>query len=177
MTLSSFQRCLIEMNKLDRTEIQAYKVLIPELAKFELTHFSSSLLQKLTPRLFAGKFDLSPESRGFFMVLEDVSLDFQARNFNSGLTKNEVITALTNLAEFHAIAHAFAKTGKINLKETFPFLSNFMVCYPLKNDICIIKVFMPSNRTWTSQSYKTPSTRIASQSFSRPCKACQTVTS
>ena len=115
---------------MDVTEIECYKNTLKDLdefAKNEDLITDSLSIPKLTAKLIAADYDTTPENRGFFLILEDISNNHSLKDFNAGLSEDEIRICLERIAWFHAVAFCFKQKKDINFNEKYPFLSCFKV--------------------------------------------------
>ncbi len=75
--LGSFLR----QQRLDITEVEAYKTVLEEVIKFEEENCEGATLRRSLPKFLAGGYDdvesAAESKRGFFLALEDVSDNYQ----------------------------------------------------------------------------------------------------
>ena len=121
----------------DRIEISTYNTFFPELIKFEKEHFQgTSELETMLPRVFAADYNLSKDKRGFYLIMEDISLEFQLVATEDGITHLQITKALDKLARFHAIGYAYAKNNPSTIENwkldsEYPFVHDFKrIDYP-----------------------------------------------
>ena len=111
------QKVFIENHPLDKIEIQTYDKTLPMLQSFEKQEMGTMKLQEMTCRYFGGKYCLDKESRGFYLILEDISDTHQMPNLDKGLTDDQVVDSLRKLAYFHGLSYCFAKKNNVNYLE------------------------------------------------------------
>ena len=121
----------------DRIEISTYNTFFPELIKFEREQLhGKSELETMLPKVYAADYCLSKDNRGFYLIMEDISADFQLIATEEGLSHLQISKALEKLARFHAIGYAFTKNNLTivegwKLESEYPFVSDFKrVDYP-----------------------------------------------
>ena len=139
-------REFVTQSFMDITEIQTYKVLFRDLTDFERKHSKNKALngvESLIPKLISADYCLERDKRGCYLLLEDLSDNFEMKDFNEGLTSDQVIKSLEALAQFHATTFAFKKVEKIaGFTQKYDFLSSFFEKFETDPDI---KAFMDSN--------------------------------
>ena len=70
----------IKKMQLDVTEVEAYRTVLKDLTNFEKAIFGKEDKSRMmVPRFVAGGYNLDPERRGFFLILEDISDSFEVR--------------------------------------------------------------------------------------------------
>ena len=111
MPLGDHQRSILEKYPFDATEIHVYENVLPKLEKFEESVLGSSHLKQMSCKFYAGKSSLNKDSRGYFVILEDIGSNFQMPNCHQGLTKTQILSAIKCLAQFHGISYCY---GKLN---------------------------------------------------------------
>ena len=68
-------------------------------------------------RFWAAKCSLSKESRGFYVILEDISDSFIMPDLDAGLSNDQVSESLKSLACFHALSYCYGKIHGVNYLE------------------------------------------------------------
>jgi hypothetical protein len=53
---------------------------------------------RISPRLYAGEYDLSEKGRSWYLALEDLGDDYFMPDFQKGLTLDQVLFSLVHLA-------------------------------------------------------------------------------
>ncbi len=117
------QRVFIENYGIDEREVSAYKVVFKQLEDFETRHLGQSTIQSIACKFHAGQTCQSKLGRGFFLVLQDISDDFQMPDFDRGLSDLEIANSLQNLAHFHALTYCLAKLENVD------FLKDYKMAY------------------------------------------------
>ena len=85
MPLKEGPRVFIENFPLDKIEIQAYDELMPKLQNFEQKKLGTTKLRNMLCKCYGGKYSMQKESRGFYLILEDISETFKMPNLNEGI--------------------------------------------------------------------------------------------
>lgn len=79
---------------------------------------------KISPRLYAGGYDLNEDSRSWFVALENLSETHFMPDFQKGLSLNQLTLALEKLAHFHALTFSYGKVNGINnFEDKFDFFN------------------------------------------------------
>ena len=68
-------------------------------------------------KFWAAKCSLAKESRGFYVILEDISESFAMPDLDVGLSNEQVSESLKSLACFHAISYCYGKINGVNYLE------------------------------------------------------------
>ena len=104
-------RYFMDKNTMDRIEIQFYNIFLPQLIQYEKENFQgkSELEQGFVPKVLAADYCLDVEKRGFYIVMEDISDQFDIVKDKEGLSFVQITNALEKLARFHAIGYGFSK--------------------------------------------------------------------
>ena len=105
-------RKLMDKNAMERTEIQFYNTILPQLIQYEKEKCQgkSELEQGFAPKVFAADYCSDVENRGFYLVMEDISDQFDIVKDKEGLSLAQITNALEKLARFHAIGYGFSKS-------------------------------------------------------------------
>ena len=85
MPLKEGPRVFIENFPLDKIEIRAYDELMPKLQNFEQKNLGTTKLRNMLCKCYGGKYSMQKESRGFYLILEDISETFKMPNLNEGI--------------------------------------------------------------------------------------------
>ena len=126
MPLGDHQRSILEKYPFDATEIHVYENVLPKLEKFEESVLGSSHLKQMFCKFYAGKSSLNKKSRGYFVILEDVSSNFHMPNCNQGLTMTQILSAIKRLAQFHGTSYCYGKlNGMMDFGSDFAFTKFF----------------------------------------------------
>ena len=64
------------------------------LQDFESSALGSSIVRSMVCRYFAGQSSLSKDSRGFYVILEDISETYQMPKMEKGLTSEQIFDGL-----------------------------------------------------------------------------------
>ena len=107
------QRVFIENFGIDHIEVQTYKKLFDKLEKFELEYSSKSDIKTILCQFYAGDSCQDPKDRKFYLILEDVGGTYKMPNLEEGLTYEQIVNSLKNLAYFHALSYAYGQVHKI----------------------------------------------------------------
>ena len=101
----------MDQNAMEKTEVQFYKTFLPQLIQYEKEKCQgkSELEQEFAPKMFAADYCSDVEKRGFYLVMEDISKQFDIVEDKGGLTLAQITNALEKLARFHAISYGFSK--------------------------------------------------------------------
>ena len=75
-----------------------------------------SKLSEYLTRYFGG----CKKDDGFYIILEDISNDFEMKNVAQGLSLEEIMEALKTLAYFHAISYCYGQENSTDFSESFP---------------------------------------------------------
>ncbi len=117
----------VKKMRLDVTEVEAYRAVFRDLIKYEESLFAgSSALSKAVPGFVSGGYELNPDPdrRGFFLLLEDVSDQFEVRDYENGLTPPEVCLALGKLGRFSGLAYCMgAEEGVTDFNQKYGHLN------------------------------------------------------
>ncbi len=117
---------LIKTSLMDVTEIESYGTLFNDLEQFEMEQTGKSNIRSILPEMISAEYVNDPTSeRAFYLLLKDLSPEFQMRDFNQGLSLEEVCCSLRALAQYHATAFAFGKVKGFQFGEKYSFLSDF----------------------------------------------------
>ena len=118
------QRIFIEKNALDKIELNAYRDVMPALAKFEKETLGSTSIQSVTCQFYAGDCNLDPNDRRFYIILDDLSDSYKMPNFSNGLTSAEIKDSVEKLAHFHALSFCMGQLKKIDysLEHHLPYM-------------------------------------------------------
>ena len=114
------QKVIIENHPLDSIEIKTYEKTLPRLQSFELEEMGTNKLEDMTCQFFGGKSSLAKESRGFYVILEDIGDTHHMPNLDKGLTDIQVIDSLRKLAYFHGLSYCYAKKNNVDYLEDNP---------------------------------------------------------
>ena len=68
-------------------------------------------------RFWAAKCSLAKESRGFYVILEDISESFIMPDLDARLSNDQVSESLKSLACFHALSYCYGKIHGVNYLE------------------------------------------------------------
>ena len=119
------QKVIIENHPLDSIEIKTYEKTLPMLQAFELKEMGTNKLQGMTCRFFGGKSSLAKESRGFYVILEDIGDTHHMPNLDKGLSDIQVMDSLRKLAYFHGLSYCYAKKNNVDYSEgnDIPYLA------------------------------------------------------
>ena len=112
-------RYFMDKNTMDRIEIQFYNIFLPQLIQYEKENFhgKSELEQGFVPKVLAADYCLDVEKRGFYIVMEDISDQFDIVKDKEGLSFVQITNALEKLARFHAIGYGFSKAHPDTVKD------------------------------------------------------------
>ena len=108
------QRVFIENQPIDAIEIKTYDKILPMLQDFESSEFESSIIKSMACRYFGGQSSLSKDSRGFYVILEDISEIYQMPKMEKGLTSEQILDGLKKLAYFHGLSYCYAKKHNVD---------------------------------------------------------------
>ena len=61
----------------------------------------------MVPKFYFGDYSLEKKSRGFYLILEDLSGQYRMKIGPDGLNFNQVNDILVKIAKFHAVAYAY----------------------------------------------------------------------
>ena len=106
----------VTMFNADATEIRAYNEELPTLAKFEEEHTGKSVIANMIPKVYAAGMHLEGDERGHFMIMEDLSLNYQTIKMEDGMSLEKLKLCLGRIARMHATSYCY---NTIN-KKTFP---------------------------------------------------------
>jgi hypothetical protein len=113
---------------MDVTEVEAYRTVFTQLDCFARQQGAAL---SVAPKMVCCAHDGLGDNHGFFLALEDISTKgYIMANFNQGLRKEQVISALEKIATFHAASLAFSKSRGTELKQHFTSLSNISSLFP-----------------------------------------------
>ena len=112
-------RYMMDKNAMDRIEIQFYNTFLPQLIQYEKEKCQgkSELEQGFVPKVLAADYCLDVEKRGFYLVMEDISDQFDIVKDEEGLSFVQITNALEKLARFHAIGYGFSKAHPDAVKD------------------------------------------------------------
>ena len=117
-------------HEFDKIEINFYKKMLPKLVEFEKRFIKSELESQFVPKFFKGDFCLNPENRGFYLILEDISQDFQMNK--NGFNFDQINGILVKMAHFHALTFAYSqKVEKFDLESFYERLMKGTVLYKM----------------------------------------------
>ena len=107
---------IYDTNNFDEVEIIFYTKYLPDLIQFEKTKCKSSEMENMTPKIYGGDYCLEKEKRGFYLIMEDLSVNgFSMAGKGSakseGLTYEQVNQILIKMARFHGASYAFGQQG------------------------------------------------------------------
>lgn len=106
---------------LDVTEIKTYKEILPMLDQFEAQHGKKSgRIAVLSPHFYAGDVDLSKDSRGYYIIMEDIYPQYSMAKISQCLTMAQICSALKKMAHFHAVAYAYSVVNKVDYTVLYP---------------------------------------------------------
>ncbi len=141
MPPDDIHKFLINNSFMDVTEIESYRTLFPDLDRFEkeqrqgqgtgsgsgsgsgLVHQGSDNnrwegILSVFPHMYAGGYVREPpERRSFFVMLEDLDPEYRMLDFEAGLTKDQLVASLRDLARFHATCYAYGQVKKIDFRQ------------------------------------------------------------
>ena len=100
------------------------------------TQASKTTFEDMMPKFYAGEFNPDPQSRGFFLVLSDVSDTFKLADNTKGLTGLQLSTSLKQIAHFHALSFAYGVKHGINYKKEFPIVYQNFLQDPAMTESC-----------------------------------------
>jgi hypothetical protein len=128
---------------IDVVEVKAYQDILPTLADFEYKETSKSLVGNIIPKFFAGGCNLDNESRGFFLILEDLSDDYTSVPTTKGLNLNQLKLVIGQVAHFHVVSYAYGLKNKIDFSKEFPsmfakFMDNESLVEMLQKNLQIL---------------------------------------
>ena len=112
---------IYDTNNFDEVEIIFYTKYLPDLIQFEKTKCKSSEMENMTPKIYGGDYCLEKEKRGFYLIMEDLSVNgFSMAGKGSakseGLTYEQVNQILIKMARFHGASYAFGQQGWLTLE-------------------------------------------------------------
>ena len=129
MPLSEVHQTIVGTMFVVVSEIESYRRLFEDLRQFEREHCKkcdSDEISSVVPLMYAGEY-LKGQERAYFIILEDLSPDYQMMDFNKGLTMEQLASSLRLLARFQALCYCMGKVRKINFKKKYDFLSDFFL--------------------------------------------------
>ena len=123
---------IYDTNNFDEVEIIFYKKYLPDLIRFEQTNCKRSELENITPKFYRGDYCLEKEKRGFYLIMEDLSVNCftmagKGSARSEGLTFEQVNQILIKMARFHGVSYAFGQQGwlaleNLHLKSSISFM-------------------------------------------------------
>jgi hypothetical protein len=99
---------------MDQRGLTLYTKYLPKLVKFEMEQLGHSELVNISPTFYAGDFSKSLDQRGFFLIMEDLTPDFEMVNNLDGLSLKQLNSALKKIARFHAVSYAFGQVNQLD---------------------------------------------------------------
>ena len=110
------QPFMYDTNNFDEVEIEFYKNYLPDLVKFEQSRCKNSELEELVPKVYDGNYCLENEKRGFYVIMEDLSVNnyiMPGKRLakSEGFTFEELNQILQKMARFHSLAYAYGQQG------------------------------------------------------------------
>jgi len=103
------ERKFIEEFCIDAKEILTYKELMPRLQAFEEGIKGRSDIPSMIPKFYAGDVCMEKENRGYYVILQDLTPEYQMFSLDGGLSQAQIINALEKLAYFHGLTYSFRK--------------------------------------------------------------------
>ena len=108
------QRVFIENQPIDAIEIKTYDKILPMLQDFESMELGSNMIKSMVCRYFGGQSSLSKDSRGFYVIMEDISETYQMSKMERELTSEQILDGLKKLAYFHGLSYCYAKKHNVD---------------------------------------------------------------
>ena len=95
-----------------KREILFYKSVFKELVQHEKKNCQESLLEGLIPTFYSGNYSSEHGKCGYYLIMEDLSDEYQLKRHEDGFNKNDCILILQRLARFHAVSHGFISSNQ-----------------------------------------------------------------
>ncbi len=116
----------INTYNIDINEVRAYRETLPKLVNLEKELCQGlSKLEAWLPKFYAG--GSNKETKGFFLILQDISEEFKVRPNDIGLSISETKKALQVLAHFHGLSYAYKVQKGLDWSKVAPvFYPKFM---------------------------------------------------
>ena len=116
------QRVFIDDYALDAREVKTYSTLFEQLEAFEkdFSFNKDNGIKSMVCKYFAGDCCQDKANRGFYVVLEDISDNYQMPNLDKGLNNKQIISALENLAYFHSLTYCYGQKSKTDFCIDYP---------------------------------------------------------
>ncbi len=99
----------ILLSKVDIREVQVYQEDLADLVALEKGKIGKSELEQVLPKVYVSGYDASDDTRGLYLVMEDLTVDHKMIDIADGLIKEQAIGALEAMARFHALSHCWQK--------------------------------------------------------------------
>ena len=121
----SFAKTIVTQQKMFITEVETYRRLFKDLAEFENKRCKDSKgVDSLIPKVISADYNDDEDKTGFYLLLENLTPKYEMKDFNKGLTVNQVTQSVQSLAHFHAVSYSFKERNNIkDFREKYPFLS------------------------------------------------------
>ena len=116
------QRVFIENFGIDAVEVNTYKDLFEQLEAFEIEHTKSSEIKQTICDFYGGNSCQDPKDRKFYLILEDLGDTYKMPNLEEGMTNEQITSALTNLAYFHALSYAYGQINELDYLSSYPMI-------------------------------------------------------
>ncbi len=97
---------------IDIAEVKAYNEDLPKLVEFEKRVAGKHELEDLFPKIFSCNFSVDGDKRGFYIVMEDLTVGFRMEKFPDGLNFKQLDTTIQSMARFHAISYCYCQINK-----------------------------------------------------------------
>ena len=100
---------MVNSSGCDITEVETYRKVFRDLRDFEYHQaVSKPRVLGIIPEHFGSDFDESEGNRGYYLLLRDLSPDFDLADFDRGLSVNQIEVALKKLCVFHITSYAWS---------------------------------------------------------------------
>ena len=107
-------RHLFYLNNFDEVEIKFYKEYLPAIVQFtkeflesEEGNTTATILGNMVPKFYSGNYCLEKEHRGFYMIMDDLSSQYNMKTGPEGLNFKQINDAIIKIAKFHSASYAF----------------------------------------------------------------------
>ena len=128
----------------DLKELKAYQTILPELINYEKKTLGTSKLQMKIPKFYSGGISESDGIHGFFLILEDLSDNYEIFKNSIGLSFHHLIKTMEEIAYFHGLSHSYSQTHVKDFTEyhwlyDMKFLTDPNMIQSLKHNLKLIK--------------------------------------
>ncbi len=140
MPSDDMHKGLILNQAMDVTEVKSYETFFPDLAKFEKEQDEgvgdSDSIVSIAPRMYSAGCDMSADRRSFYVMLEDMSPEYEMKDFGAGLTLQQLLNSMKALARYHATCYAYGKLRNVDFRAKYgDFFSKFFESFDTDKEL------------------------------------------